>query len=192
MLIRSLYLADNLRMEKESIALAIQGLEIQRSKIDAAIRDLQAQLRSGLRVAGTKKVARSKRTMSPLEESNLRSSKEKVGESKGRLEKSVTMRRRGVRLNKITATTNRLMVTPASTFTISILRPWWYGPRVSKTKRQGEKRGHDPMALGRTVKINTSLPLHGRVRPFFLPLCLSVQQSTNRRLWEINGTVIGS
>jgi hypothetical protein len=65
MLIRRLYLADNLRMDKESIALAIQGLEIQRSKIDAAIRDLQSQLRSGLRVAGTKKVTRSKRTMSP-------------------------------------------------------------------------------------------------------------------------------
>ena len=64
MLIRSLYLADNLRMDNESIALAIQGLEIQRSKIDAAIRDLQSQLRNGLRDTGTKKVARSKRTMS--------------------------------------------------------------------------------------------------------------------------------
>ena len=52
-------------MDKETIALAIQGLEMQRSKIDAAIRDLQAQLNSGLPDADTTKVVRSKRTMSP-------------------------------------------------------------------------------------------------------------------------------
>jgi len=64
-LIRAVYLVDNSHMDKETIALAIQGLEMQRSKIDAAIRDLQAQLNSGLRDGDTTKVAQSKKPMSP-------------------------------------------------------------------------------------------------------------------------------
>mgnify|MGYP003579339047 CR=1 FL=1 len=63
-LIRVLYLADNSSMDKETIALAIQGLEMQRSKIDAAIRDLQ-ELYSGLPDTDTTRVVRSKRAMSP-------------------------------------------------------------------------------------------------------------------------------
>jgi hypothetical protein len=51
-------------MEKQTIALAIQGLEIQRSQIDAAIKDLQSQLDGDRQRASAPKVMRRKRAMS--------------------------------------------------------------------------------------------------------------------------------
>jgi len=50
-------------MDDETIALAIQGLEAQREKIETALKDLRFQLKSG-RQRGPTKVVRRKRTMS--------------------------------------------------------------------------------------------------------------------------------
>jgi hypothetical protein len=51
-------------MDKETIALAIQGLEIQQAKIETAIKDLRSQLNRGRREVSIAKAPRGKRKMS--------------------------------------------------------------------------------------------------------------------------------